>query len=90
MASTGKTGAPSAPDAAAPTYFDRQRAALVQEIGVVGQETTGHHGCRLNVRNVLTRWQSLERVLQNFNKLNRTLEGVIDVRLSVNFGVSYI
>lgn len=58
------------------TYFEQQRALLINDVAAVLL-------IRLLLRcHILTTLQSLESVLQNINKLNRSLEGVIAVRLS--------
>jgi DASH complex subunit DAD1 len=64
------------------TYFETQRAALLGEIGDVRPPpSTSHHTPHPPRRcTKLTRPpQSLEHVLANINKLNRSLEGVIAV-----------
>lgn len=57
------------------SYFEQQREVLVGEISIASHTGTFGRAYKLTYN------QSLERVLQNFNKLNRTLEGVIDVNL---------
>ena len=67
------------------SYFEKQREALVGEIAVVCPSSSlarnsSSPSSRLKTDYVcVCPLQSLEQVLQNINKLNRSLEGVIAV-----------
>jgi DASH complex subunit DAD1 len=55
------------------TYFEQQRELAINDVAAV---------CLIAVfpkTPLITIYQSLENVLQNINKLNRSLEGVIAV-----------
>lgn len=71
MSTRNGAAAPSSP-----TYFDQQRAVLVNNIAVV---SLPRYTC-IQQNSNLTQSQNVEHVLQNMNKLNRSLEGVIAVR----------
>jgi DASH complex subunit DAD1 len=66
------------------TYFEQQREMLVGEIAQVKSTAphlihTAAHRCALNNAGHWPSFQSLELVLQNINKLNRSLEEVTQV-----------
>jgi DASH complex subunit DAD1 len=62
------------------TYFETQRATLLGEIGVVRPFTPPRQASSVIATCTQTNTpQSLEHVLANINKLNRSLEGVIAV-----------
>ena len=56
------------------TYFEQQRELLINDVATVCQ---GNFHAFYPIK--LTASQSMENVLQNINKLNRSLEGVIAV-----------
>ena len=63
------------------SYFEQQRGLLLQDIGEVWLShiiAFVHDYCTESLP------QNLEQVLQNLNRLNRNLEGVIAVCLSLN------
>ena len=70
-------GAQPAPEK---TYFEQQREMLVGEIAQVRPppRISNTHRCMLSQER-LTALQSLELVLQNINKLNRSLEEITQV-----------
>lgn len=73
--SAPRTNASGHGDVTESSYFVRQREVLVGEIAVV----SSRHGVTISGHSANPSRQSLEQVLQNMNKLNRSLEGVIAV-----------
>ena len=81
-ASSANAPLTSAPTAGEKSFFETQREVLVSEIAIVSRAGHPISLVAQSADDTLRHPQSLEHVLQNMNKLNRSLEGVIAVSIS--------